>query len=223
MPNVPNTPMLDSKGELSAAAHISLKGNVSLNSAYAASDHFAVLLNGSIMNNKHSDEDFRHNLIEAGAGYFNNFGDDKERIFEIYAGLGKGNSERNYREETGDHIYTTTERQEFTLNKYFAQVNYSAKKKDGIKLFNKNIELNYGTVFRLSYINMKDFKLNDVYQPTEDNIFIEPVFFTRTALSKNVQLQYTTSSNFGLKNRKYLTAGNSIFTIGLIVNVGGKK
>jgi hypothetical protein len=35
-------------------------------------------------------------------------------------------------------------------------------------------------------------------------------------------LQYTTGSNFGLKNRDFLTAGSSVFTLGLIVNLGGK-
>jgi len=69
---------------------------------------------------------------------------------------------------------------------------------------------------------MDRFFLNGVVQPKEDNIFFEPVFFTRMALSKTFQLQYTTSSNIGLKNRKYMSAGNSIFTIGVVVNVGGK-
>jgi hypothetical protein len=40
-------------------------------------------------------------------------------------------------------------------------------------------------------------------------------------LSDAIQLQYTTGSNFGLKNRKFLTAGNSVFSLGFVVNVGG--
>ncbi|WP_307287707.1 hypothetical protein [Pedobacter agri] len=69
---------------------------------------------------------------------------------------------------------------------------------------------------------MDRFFLNGVFQPKEDNIFFEPIFFTRMGLSKTIQLQYTTSSNIGLKNRDYMSAGNSIFTIGVVVNVGGK-
>jgi hypothetical protein len=68
---------------------------------------------------------------------------------------------------------------------------------------------------------MTDFMRNNIAQPLEDNIFIEPVFFTRLKLNQNIQLQYTSGSNFGLKNRDFLTAGNSVFTLGIVVNVGG--
>jgi hypothetical protein len=70
---------------------------------------------------------------------------------------------------------------------------------------------------------MDNFFINGVAAPEEDNIFLEPIFFTRMRLSDAVQLQYTTSSNFGLKNRKYMTAGNSIFSVGAVINVGGRK
>jgi hypothetical protein len=222
IPNVPNTPMLSSKGELSASGHVSLKGNASFNSAYAASDHFGVLLNGSVMSNNGKKKDFKHNLLETGAGYFTTFGPNNDRILEIYAGLGRGSSDRTYKDNT-DLGLVTTERQEVSFGKYFLQVNYSSKDKKNLKLFGKNFPLNYGTAIRTSYVNMKEFVLNDVKQPAEDNIFIEPVFYTRMALNRTVQIQYTSGSNFGLKNRKYLTAGSSVFTVGLVINVGGQN
>ena len=74
MPNVPNTPMLSTKGELSTGGHITLKGNASFNSAYAVGEHVGVMLNGSLMNNSGKKKDFRHNLLEAGGGYFTTFG-----------------------------------------------------------------------------------------------------------------------------------------------------
>lgn len=221
MPNVPNTPMLSSKGELNAAGHVTLKGNVSVNTAYAASDHFGILLNGSIMNSNRTKKDFKHNLLETGAGYFNTFGPDNNRIFEIYAGLGKGNSERVYKDKTSAGLITE-DRQEVNFNKSFLQVNYSSKRKQDLKLFGARFPLNYGTALRISYVNMKEFMRNDILQPKEDNIFLEPVFFTRMALSNAVQIQYTSGSNFGLKNRKFLTAGNSVFSLGLVINVGGR-
>ncbi len=222
MPNVPNTPMLSSRGELNAAAHVTLKGNVSVNSAYAASEHFALLLNGSVMNNNKTKKDFKHNLIETGVGYFTTFGPDKTRILEIYAGLGKGNSERVYKDKTLTGLITE-DRQEVNFNKTFFQVNYSSKRKQDLKLFGARFPLNYGTALRVSYIKMTEFIRNDIAQPQEDNIFIEPVFFTRMAISNGVQIQYTTGSNFGLKNRKFLTAGNSVFSLGMVIGVGGKK
>ena len=222
MPNTPNTPMLSAKGELNTGGHITLKGNASFNSAYAVSNHFGVIVNGAMMNSNRTKKDFRHNLLEAGGGYFTTFGKDRSRILEIYTGLGRGSSERTYKNEASE-VPLTYDRQETTFNKYFLQVNYSSKNKENFRLFGREFPLNYGTALRASYINMDEFIRNDIMQPTEDNIFLEPIFFTRMALSPAVQLQYTTGSNFGLKNRKFLTAGNSVFSVGFVINVGGKQ
>lgn len=221
MPNVPNTPMLSAANELHAAGHISLKGNTSFNSAYAVSDHFGVLLNGSFMNNERKKKEFSHHLLESGIGYFETFGPEKNRILEIYGGLGKGRSERLYKEQSSTGIFIE-ERQEISYNKTFLQVNFSSRRKRDLNLFGGRFPLNYGTVLRISHIKMNNLKINDLTQQKEDNIFLEPVFFTRLALSKTVQLQYTSGSNFGLKNRKFLTAGSSVMSIGLVVNVGGR-
>ena len=221
MPNVPNSPMLSATGELHASGHITPKGNVSFNTAYAVSDHFGVLANGSLMSRNKFKKDFRHNLMEIGGGYFKTFGPDSNlRIFEIYTGIGKGSSDRTFREKASDG-FVTYDRQEVTFEKFFIQANYSSKEKKSISLFKKRYPLNYGTVLRMSYVNMDEFIRNDVVQPTEDNIFLEPVFFTRLVLSPSVQFQFTSGSNFGLRNRKFLTAGNSVLSLGLVINVGG--
>ncbi|WP_207435674.1 hypothetical protein [Sabulibacter ruber] len=222
MPNVPNTPMLTAKGELSTGGHITLKGNASFNSAYAVTDHIGVLVGGAMMNSNKDKKDFRHNLLEAGGGYFTTFGPNKNRILEIYAGLGRGSSDRTYKDRTPEGL-VTYDRQETTFNKYFMQVNYSSKKKRLLRLFGSEHTLNYGTALRLSYLTMNEFYRNDIAQPKEDNIFFEPIFYTRMSLTPAIQLQYTSGSNFGLKNREFMTAGNSVFSIGFIVNVGGLK
>lgn len=221
MPNVPNTPMLSKTGELSASGHISLKGNTSINTAYAVSDHFGVMANGSVMSQSRTKKDFNHNLVEAGIGYYTTFGPENKRIFELYTGLGKGSSTRTYKDDAPTGGIVNTEVQQTRFGKFFIQANYSAKKAGTLNLFKARIPLNYGTALRLSYLNMNEFTINNINQPKEDNIFLEPIFFTRMAVSKSVQLQYTTGSNFGLKSRKFLTAGNSVFTIGLVINVGG--
>lgn len=219
MPNVPNASMLSKKGELHAGAHVSISGNASLNTAYAISNHLGILFNASTMYKNKQKKDFRQNLVEIGAGYFTTFGIDNNRILEVYAGLGNGSTERNFRTFTNDVLISTTN-EDFNFNKSFLQVNYTAKKKKGIKLFGKNYPVNYGTVLRISYLNLERFNQNGILQPTEDNIFLEPVFFTRIKLNKILQLQYTSGSNFGLRSRKYLTAGNSILTIGVAINIG---
>ncbi|EDM38433.1 hypothetical protein PBAL39_02422 [Pedobacter sp. BAL39] len=223
MPNVPNTPMLSTKGEFSGGGHISLKGNGSLNGAYAFSNHFGALVSASVMNNERTRKDYRHKLGEVGLGYFDTFGPDNNRIIEIYAGFGSGRTDRNFRDYNENDILTLTNTELVKYNKTFIQLNYSSKKKNNLRLFGREYPLNYGTALRISHIDMDSFLSNGVGQPLEDNLFIEPVFFTRMHLSDAIQLQYTSSGNFGLKNRKFLTAGNSIFTIGLVVNLGGKQ
>ncbi|WGQ10267.1 hypothetical protein QG516_01195 [Pedobacter gandavensis] len=223
MPNVPNTPMLSEKGELSAGVHISPKGNASINGAYAVSNHFGVLFSGSYMKNERSTKDFRHKLLEVGGGYIDTFGPDNNRIIEIYAGYGGGSADRNFRSYDDHQVLTSSSQEEITFTKTFIQVNYSSKKNSYLKLFGNSYALNYGTAIRISHVGMNTFLINNIGQPKEDNMFIEPVFFTRMRLSDAVQLQYTSSGNFGLKDRKFMTAGNSIFTIGAVVNLGGKK
>ena len=223
MPSVPNTPMLTTKGEIAAGAHISLKGNANFNSAYAVSNHVAVLVNGAYMKNEATKKDVKHKMVEFGAGYFNTFGPDNNRILEIYAGIGSGKSERLFREFDSNKILTSTDFQDAKYDKKFIQVNYSSKKRDNIRLFGVNFGLNYGTALRMSFVKTNDFYRNGIQQANEDNIFLEPVFFTRMILSEQVQLQYTSGSNFGLKNRKFLNAGNSVFSIGAVVNLGRAK
>lgn len=222
MPNVPTASMLSKKGELHAGAHISLSGNASLNTAYALNNHLGLLLNASSMYKNNRKKDFRQNLLEIGAGYFTTFGLNNSRILEIYAGVGNGSTERNFREYKNDVLLSAVN-EDFNFNKSFLQVNYTSKKIKGLKVFGKNYPVNYGTILRVSYINLERFNQNGILQPTEDNIFLEPVFFTRLKLNKILQLQYTSGSNFGLRSRKFLTAGNSIFTVGLAVNIGELK
>lgn len=222
MPNVPNSPMLSAKNEVHASGHISLKGNVNINTAFAVSDHVGVLFNGSFINQQKNKKDFRQDLVEGGAGYFTTFGAENNRIFELYAGLGKGNTDRIFRTFANNGTFTS-DIQSIRFNKFFIQANYSTKEKKSLKLFGKEYPLNYGTIIRISHVKMTDFSRNNTGQPLEDNIFIEPVFFTRLKLNEYLQLQYTSGSNFGLKNRDFMTAGNSVFTLGIVANVGGLK
>ncbi|WP_299825294.1 hypothetical protein [uncultured Pontibacter sp.] len=221
MPNVPNVPMFTQKGELSAGGHITPKGNITFNTAYAVTDNFAVILNGSMLNSERKKRDFRHNLLEAGGGYFTTFGPDQNRILEIYAGYGGGSSDRTEKDkyEDGTMHY---KRMEANFSKYFVQANFTSKKKKSLKLFSREYPLNYGTTLRASYVNMHDYLVNSEPAKEEDNIFLEPIFYTRLTLNPSVQLQYTSGTTFGLKNRDALTAAYSVFSLGFVINVGGK-
>jgi hypothetical protein len=222
MPNVPNTPMLSQKGEFSGGVHVSPRLNTSINGAYAVSNHIGVLFSGAYMNRKKESEDYRNKLVEIGGGWFDTFGPDNNRIIEVYVGYGGGRADRTLRNFNDNNQLVSTDIEEVTYNKTFLQVNYSSKKNKNLHLFGKNYPLNYGTALRISSLDMKTFMRNSMGQPRESNTFLEPVFFTRMRLSEVVQLQYTTSGTFGLNNRKYMNAGNSIFTLGAVINLNGK-
>lgn len=221
MPGVPNTPMLTTQGEFAGGAHVSLKGNLTFNTAYAFTDHLAATVNFSSLNSEKNRKDLRHKNFELGAGYFKTFGPEDNRIIEFYAGIGSANSKRTVRDFEDDVLVNSTTYQS-DYNKMFMQVNYSSKKISNLRLLGVDFGLNYGTAWRLSFASTNNFKINGAPQINEDNIFIEPVFFTRMVLSDEFQLQYTTGSNFGLKSRKFLNAGYSVFTIGAVVNIGRK-
>lgn len=222
MPNVPNTPMFTHKGEVSAGGHATLKGNFSFNSAYAISDKFAVMLNASKLSNQREKEDFRHGLVEVGGGYFTSFGANQNRVLEVYTGVGRGNSDRDQKQTNSEGVVTHN-RVSGNFDKYFLQVNFSSKRKKDLRLLGHQFPLNYGTALRMSYVDMYRHVHNGEIKPTENNVFLEPIFYTRLTLSPVVQLQYTSGGNIGLKNRKALTAGYSVFSLGLVVNIGGRN
>ncbi|MHA4895297.1 hypothetical protein ACXZ1K_11130 [Pedobacter sp. PWIIR3] len=223
MPNVPNTPMLSQQGEFSGGLHVAYNGNLSLNGAYAASSHFGIIGSGSYINNHSRRKDFKQKLIEVGGGYFNTFGPDDNRIIEVYAGYGGGSTDRSFYSYDKNDVLTGIDLQEVTCKKTFIQVNYSSRLSDNLNLFGKKFPISYGTAIRISQVDMKTFLRNGIGQAREGNLFLEPVFFTRMKLNNQVQLQYTSSGNFGLNSRKFISAGNSLFTIGAVVNLGGKK
>lgn len=222
MPSVPNTPLLHTAGEFAGGAHISPKGNFNLNSAYALGNHVGVMANGAYMHDENRKKDLKHKMLEIAFGYFDTMNNDRDRIFEVYAGIGSGKSSQLFREKDDTGNWVDYEFRNAKYDKKFIQVNYSTKKKDNLKLFGKTFSLNYGTALRASFIKAHELEVNGVEMLHEDNVFLEPVFFTRMSLSDQVQLQYSAGSNIGLQNRKYLNAGHSVFSLGIVVNLGGK-
>ncbi|WP_353136909.1 hypothetical protein [Pseudopedobacter sp.] len=221
MPNVPVVPMFTEQGQFHAGGHVNIRGNINGNVAYSFSDHVAGFANASTLSTNGSRKDVSQQLWEIGIGYFDVFGADKKRVFEVYGGFGRGNTEKTYKDLTYDGP-VVNELIDVTFNKVFVQVNYSSKKQKSLRLFGEKYPLNYGTVLRLSHVSMTDFKLNGAPRSLEDNILIEPLFFTRMELSRNFQIQYTNGMNIGLIQRDYMKAGNTVFTLGVVYNIGMK-
>lgn len=220
MPNVPATPMFRGQGEGYVSGHANLKGNISGTAAVAITDHVALIGNASTVNTGvNSNTHFRQWLAEGAVGYFTQVGKSKRQVLEVYGGYGIGNSREND-QRASIRDYDIVESRKMDIDKIFLQVNYSSTTKQKLNLFGRKRELNYGTAIRASRIGMTDFWINGDESAKEENIFIEPVFFTRMELTKGLQLQYTTGFNIGFVNNSYLKAGNSIFTLGIVYNFG---
>lgn len=210
-------PMLTQKGEFSGGLHTNWKANVSAQGAYAVGEHLGLIGTASFLHNDGRRKLFEQDFGELGAGYHTRFGPDQSRILEVYAGAGFGHGKRVERLSNGEVTQTVEARME----KYFAQVNYTKKKREEFNFLGRSWQFRYGAALRLSYLNTPALRLNGQRIAGEDNIFFEPVSYTRIGLVGPLKFQAMSGWNFGLKNRKYLTAGNSVFSLGLIVNLGG--
>ncbi|MBE8720435.1 hypothetical protein [Sphingobacterium pedocola] len=223
MPNVPATPMFRNQGEGYITGHVNTKGNISGSFGVAATNHVAVIANGSyVKNGIKSNEEFAQKLVEGGIGYFAKMGKNKRQVLEFYGGYGIGHT-LNIDKRASTTGFEAVETREMDFDKIFVQVNYSSTKKRKLNLFGNKNELNYGTAIRLSRVGMTNFTIDGIDAQKEENLFIEPVFFTRLELFKGFQLQYTTGFNIGIIDNEYLKAGNSIFTLGVSYNFGRKK
>jgi len=216
-PPPPQVPLLTQQGEFSGGLHTNFSGNTSLQGAYAVTNGLGVMGSASFLHSNKPKKAENFDFFEAGAGYFTRLPD--QRVLEIYGGYGAGASDRTERTREG----VVQQRQEGNLSKLFLQVNYSAKKHRTLHLFGNNFPLSYGTALRLSHVELSNFKLDGVVAHGEDNIFLEPITFTRVQVVGPVQLQLISGGNFGLKHRKYLRAANSVFQLGITVNLGGQE
>jgi hypothetical protein len=210
-------PMLTQKGEFSGGLHTNWKANVSAQGAYAVGEHIGLIGTASFLHNNGRRKLFEQDFGELGAGYHTRFGTDQSRILEVYAGAGYGHGKLLERTRSGEITQTVEARME----KYFAQVNYTKKKREEFEFLGRTWQFRYGAALRLSYLNTPELIVNGQRIPGEDNLFFEPVSYTRIGLIGPLKFQTMSGWNFGLKNRKYLTAGNSVFSLGLIINVGG--
>lgn len=227
-PPPPQVPLLTQKGEWSAGLHTNFSQNTAVQGAYAVSDHLGVIGSASFLhsdkkqsffgskNNRQTED---HDFVEGGLGYFTRLRQDR-RVLEVYGGFGVGATKyTEYSRETN----IPTETREGTLNKYFVQVNYTSKEKKTFHVLGRNWPFNYGTALRASYVQLNDFRRNGLAHAPEDNVFLEPITYTRIQVVGPVQLQMISGSNFGLRRRSYLKAANSVFQLGIVVNVGGQE
>jgi hypothetical protein len=216
-PPPPHAPMLTDKGEFYGSISTNQHTNFALQGAYAVTDHLAVAGTFSSLHRKKTDRTEDIDLGEASLGYFTRLAD--KRVLEVYVGAGGGHTQRLERND--DQVQTR--KLEGSLSKYFAQVNYARKKQKTLHLFKRDFPLTYGAALRLSYMELNNFRIDGQLNPGETNLFFEPITFTRTKLVGPVQLQLISGQIFGLRHNKFLKAANSVFQVGLVINLGEGK
>jgi hypothetical protein len=215
-PPPPHAPLLTHQGEVYGSLSTNLQGNTALQGAYGVTDHLAVAGTFSSMHRKKTKRTENIDFGEASVGYFTRLPD--KRVLEVYVGGGGGKTERVER----DDEQVVTRRLNGTLSKAFAQVNYARKKRDSFTLFKHEFPFTYGAALRMSYVQLNNFQINGVAAPGENNVFFEPITFTRTQIAGPVQLQLLSGQIFGFRSNKYLKAANSVFQVGIVVNLDGK-
>lgn len=192
------------------------------NAGVAITDHIALIGGGSFVNYQSNNHDFRQHLYEGGLGYFANMGKSDRNVMEVYAGYGVG-ATRDVDKRATTTGTAPVETRSLDFNKIFLQANFSSTRENKLAILGKQRTLTYGTAVRVSRVKMSRFELDEMAgQRLEENVYIEPVFFTRLELNKGFQIQYTNGWNFGLMDNQYLKAGNAVFTIGLVYNFGQK-
>ena len=217
-PAPPAASLLTQKGEFYGGLSTNQHGNFALQGAYAFADHAAATATFSSFHNGNGRKTEDYNFGEVGLGYFTRLAD--RRVLEIYGGLGTG---RTHRLERADEALPAVTKLDGTLTKFFAQVNYAKKKKRPIHLFGRDLPLSYGAALRLSYVGLSDFRLNGQLQHPAGNVFFEPISFTRFQLAGPFQLQLMSGQNIGFRRNEYLKAANSVFQVGIILNLGGER
>ncbi|WP_310391953.1 hypothetical protein [Hymenobacter sp.] len=212
-PPPPHTPMLTHKGKFYGALSTNQHTNYALQGAYGLTNHLAAAGTFSSLHRRKSDRTENIDFAEASLGYFTRLPD--KRVLEVYVGGGGGGTERIER----DKEQLTTRTLDGSLSKVFAQVNYARKKRDNIHLFNRDFPLTYGAALRMSYMQLNNFRIDGLAAPGESNVFFEPITFTRTQIAGPVQLQFISGQIFGFRNNKYLKAANSVFQVGVVINL----
>lgn len=213
-PTVENVPLFSSKGDVSVGFYGGTSGK-DLQAAYAVTDHFAVMVNGSYEKTKPQadtlpDNYQKHIFGEVGAGYFTKIG--RSGRFETFGGFGTG---YGYAENKFYFISPVEVYAKGYYNRYFLQTTCGASS----ELFDGGLSL------RGSYVNFYRYSHSETdYDQSNNQFLLEPVIFGRVGW-KMVKFQTQIGLSIPLGD---INIGNYqilIFNLGLVcnLNVFGKN
>ena len=231
-PNKGNIPNIREKNDIRLDAGLSggfVMRGADVQLAYSPLNHLGIMVNGALStsinttsNNSITKRDSRSKYLEAGLGYFTKLEENKNWVFEVYAGAGKGDYKVFYTVDQTARIY---------LDKYFIQPSLSFTHP------NKNIEFSIGSRFSgalhsLGYFNLLDGMDRDEYylrnlQNTvnELSVYWEPTFrFSGGGKNVKAYVSYTPSvAMFNGNNGVDREFVNISLGVRLMMNTSRKK
>ncbi|MBK9016459.1 MAG: hypothetical protein IPM82_21620 [Saprospiraceae bacterium] len=225
VPNTVNAPLLEEKGDFKASIGVNKsapKNDLNMQGAYAINDKVAVMSNVAHMAGSADKQgnQIKHDLVEAGVGYYTSFWDNKQGLnvgrAEIFGGGGIGWSEDN----DHDTNYTNNDdvRHRYTGNyqRLFLQ--------PAVGIKSKIVDVSFAT--RFSYVYFSDTKHFTNGMLTETGTYnfatMEPVLTTALGYRRGkVFVQVGAILPFGGDNSAYYDVSadaNTHFSIGFTFN-----
>lgn len=203
IPNMVNSPMLSNQGEFQATVATGTS-NLDVQTAYAVSDNWALMINGSYAD-EHSDttDDFhKHLIVEMGGGYYEKLG--KVGRYELFAGYGLGKLEGLYEDALFDEPVTQA-----SFKKIFIQ--------PGIGISTGFYDGSFAT--RFSFIKMEpDNQMPNINK--DYNLFFEPVITNKFG-SKTIKFIMQIGFSVPISDSKlYYDYQPFLFSVGLHLNLG---
>lgn len=216
LPTSRNTPLFSNQGEFQANASVGNGFNVQ--TAYALTDHFALMVNGLYANNKSlQGTGYRkHYATEAGVGYFLN----GKYTFEVFGGYGVG---KGYGQDSISSWFSVTTIEEQASGKYqkfFLQ-----------PTIGRNVNnFQFAFTSRLSFIDFAEMELltEGIPRPTgiQELFFLEPSFTVRyfTSKKKNPVFVFTQfGTNIPLHHADQVSFNYSLMNYSVGVGVALKR
>ena len=205
IPNMANTPMFDSKGDIQANVSAGVSG-YDFQGAYALTDHVGAMVNTSFKNQtSDTTQDYhKHSIYELGLGYYGDLGEYGR--YEIFGGFGTGNIQALNEGLEFDNPYTDA-----IFSKVFIQPSIGFKS----EVFDANL----GTRVAMVKVNYQQTAegLNEKFQP-----FAEPVLTGRLGF-KYVKLVSQVGFSIPLTNEYVFDYQPFIISLGVHFTINTRE
>lgn len=213
IPNTTNAPLFGQKGELMVAAFGGTNG-YDAQFAYAPTDHFVLMANGSYQSKSADSNDLKnyhkHLFGEIGAGYYTKWGERAR--FECFGGYGFGQAETGYNYTFFTHNSGLVKG---LYERYFIQTDLGITSTFDV--------VTSGVCLKGSYVNFFKFTSGtEVFHESRSNFYFEPAVFIRAGW-KYIKFQFQfggsilASEYSAFDHQPFMMSAGLVFNIPLIL------